>query len=77
MALGLFVAGVLEMFDRRAYDEQELKSLIPVAILAEIPEVASPADEKRARQKAWLGWAVAGVVFCAILVGSAFSYLRG
>ena len=77
IAFGLFVAGALEMFDRRAYDEQELKSLIPVAILAEIPEVASPADEKRARQKAWLGWAIAGVVFCAILAGSAFSYLRG
>ena len=77
IALGVFVAGAFEIFDRRAYNEQELKGLIPVAILAEIPEVTNPADEKRARRKLWLGWAVAVVVVCAILAGSAFSYLRG
>lgn len=77
IALGVFVAGAFEMLDRRAFNEQELKSLIPVAILAEIPEVASPTDEKRARRWLWLGWAVGALVVCAILAGSAFSYLRG
>jgi len=77
IAIGILVVGVLEMFDRRAYDEQELKSLIPVAILAEVPEVTSPADERRARWRLWIGWATAGLVAGAILAGSAFSYLRG
>lgn len=77
IALGVFAAGAFEMLDRRTYDEQELKGLIPVAILAEIPEVTSPADEKRARRRFWLGWATAAFVVGTILAGSAFSFLRG
>ena len=77
LALGVFVAGAFEILDRRAYNEQELKSLISVPILAEIPEVSSPLDENRARKRLWLGWATAALVFCVILAGSAFSYLRG
>jgi polysaccharide biosynthesis transport protein len=77
LALGVFAAGAFEMLDRRVYDEQELKSLLPVKLLAEIPEVASPVDEKRARYRMWLGWATAVLVVGAILAGSAFSYLRG
>jgi len=77
IALGISAAGAFEMLDRRAYNEQELKGLIPVTILAEIPEVTSPADEMRARRRLWLGWATAALVICSILAGSAFSYLRG
>jgi polysaccharide biosynthesis transport protein len=77
IALGVFVAGAFEMLDRRIHDEKELKKLLPVAILAEIPEVIGPIDEKTMRQRLWLGWATAAIVLCAILAGSAFSYLRG
>jgi polysaccharide biosynthesis transport protein len=77
IALGIFAAGAFEMLDKRVYDERELKSLIPVPILAEIPEVTSPADQKRARRMLWLGLATAVFVVCVILAGSAFSYLRG
>lgn len=77
IALGVFVAGAFEMLDHRVYNEQELKTLLPVAVLAEIPEVASPVDETRSRKRLWLGWATAALVFCVILAGSAFSYLRG
>jgi succinoglycan biosynthesis transport protein ExoP len=77
LALGIFVAGAFEMADHRVYDEQELKGLLPVTVLVEIPEVASTADEKHARQRVWLGWATAALVVCAILAGSVLSYLRG
>src|SRR5579862_2698090 len=77
LALGIFVAGAFEMLDHKIYDEQELKSLLPVTVLVEIPEVVGSVDEKRARRLVWLGWATAALVVCAILAGSAFSYLRG
>jgi polysaccharide biosynthesis transport protein len=77
IALGVVFAGAFEMLDHRVYDEQDLKKLLPVPVLAEIPEIASDADEKRARRRLWLGWATAAVVICTILAGSAFSYLRG
>ena len=77
LALGLLVAGGFEMMDDRIYDEKELEKLLPVAVLSEIPAIARPEDERRARQQMWLGWAVAAFVSATILVGSAFSYLRG
>jgi polysaccharide biosynthesis transport protein len=77
IALGVIVAGAFEILDRRIYDEKELKQLLLVALLAEIPEVISPIDEKRMQRQLWLGWVTAAIVVCTILAGSAFSYLRG
>jgi capsular polysaccharide biosynthesis protein len=77
LALGLLVAGAFEMMDDRIHDEKEFAKLLPVAVISEIPVIARPADERLARQRLWLGWAVAGVVSATILLGSALSYLRG
>jgi polysaccharide biosynthesis transport protein len=77
LAFGVFVAGAFEMLDRRIHDEQEMKALLPVAVLAEIPEVTSSIDEKSMRRRLWLGWATGALVLCAILAGTAVSYLRG
>ena len=77
LVLGAVVAGAFEMMDDRLYQAEEIKSLLPVAVLAEIPTVVNPLDQRDNRQKAWLGWAAAAVVFVTILAGSAFSYLRG
>jgi succinoglycan biosynthesis transport protein ExoP len=77
MVLGLLVAGGFEMIDDRIYDEKELQKLLPVAVISEIPAIARPEDERRARTRMWLGWAVAAFVSGSILVGSALSYLRG
>jgi len=76
-ALGFIVAGAFEMMDHRIYDEKELKKLLPVAVIAEIPEVISPTEQKDMRKRLWLGWATAVFVAGCILAGSAFSYLRG
>ncbi len=77
LALGLLVAGGFEVMDDRIHDEKEFAKLLPVAVISEIPVIARPADERLARQRLWLGWAVAGVVSATILLGSALSYLRG
>jgi len=77
LALGAGVAGALEMMDDRVYNEQELKGLLPVAVLSEIPVISAPANERAEQKKIWLGWATAVVVFATILAGSAISYLVG
>jgi len=77
LALGVVVAGGFELMDHRIYDETALKALLPVAVISEIPDITDPAHEKRQRQRLWLGWVTAAVVFATILAGSAFSYLRG
>jgi succinoglycan biosynthesis transport protein ExoP len=76
LALGAAVAGAFEMSDDRAYSESEIKGLLPVPVISEIPVIVTAEDEQISRKKVWLGWAVAGFVVVTILAGSAFSYLR-
>jgi polysaccharide chain length determinant protein (PEP-CTERM system associated) len=77
LALGVVVAGGFEMMDDRLYSEKEIKDLLPMALISEIPEISSPIDERRSKRRMWLGWATAAVVVTTILAGSAFSYFRG
>jgi len=77
LALGIVVAGAFEMADDRVYSEAEIKSLLPVTVISEIPVIVTAADEQISRKKAWLGWALAGFVVVTILAGSALSFLRG
>jgi succinoglycan biosynthesis transport protein ExoP len=76
LALGLVVVVGLEFMDDRLHSEKELKILLPMAILSEIPEIVSPSDEQSRRKRTVLGWAVAALVVTAILAGSAFGYLH-
>ena len=77
LALGTVVAGAFEMMDDRVYDEKELQKLLPVAVISEIPTIVASADEQKEHRRLWLGWATAVFVSVTILLGSAFSYLRG
>ena len=69
------MAGAFEMLDDRVYNEHELKGLLPVSVISEVPVVTSPADERAERKALWLGWATAAVIFATILTTSAISYL--
>ena len=77
LALGLVVAGAFEKLDDRVYAEGELKKLLPVPVISEIPVIADPANQTAERKRTWLGLATAVLVFAAILAGSAVSYLKG
>jgi polysaccharide biosynthesis transport protein len=77
LVLGAGVVWAFEMMDDRVYSEQELKNLLPVSVISEIPAVSTQADERGERERLWLGWATAAVVAATILTGSAISYLRG
>lgn len=81
LAFGLFlgagVVALLEVMDDRLYGENEIKDLLPAPVISEIPIIVNPADEAKAKRRMWMGWATAAVVFMVILMGSAFSYLRG
>jgi polysaccharide chain length determinant protein (PEP-CTERM system associated) len=77
IVLGGALAAGIEFLDDRLYDEKALKELLPVSVLSEIPTITSPEEERKQEQKLWLSWAAAGLVFAAILAGSAISYFRG
>jgi len=77
LALGVVIVGAFEMLDDRLYNAKEIRKLLPADVIGEIPAIENASDLQMAKRKIWLGWAVAAVVLATILVGSAFSYLRG
>ena len=76
LALGLLVVGGFEVMDDRLFSEKEIKALLPMAILSDIPEVVVPSDEHSRKKKMVLGWAMAALVVATIMAGSAFTYLH-
>ena len=76
LALGLLVAGGLEFMDDRLHSEKAIKSLLPIPVISEIPEISSPGDEQAAKKKMVLGWVTTAIVFVTILIGSVFSFLH-
>ena len=77
LALGVVVAGVFEFMDDRLYSAKEIRKLLPAEIIGEIPPIVNVADSQRTRRTLWLGWMTAIFVLGIILVGTAFTYLRG
>ena len=76
MALGFIVAGGFEFLDDRLHTEKEIKSLLPFAVVSEIPEIISPLDEQNSKRKLALGWVVSVLVVGTILAGSVLSFLH-
>ena len=76
LVLGLLVATIFEFMDDRLHSEKEIKSLLPIAVISEVPEVVSPLDEQNAKRKLILEWATTAFVVVTILAGSAFSVLH-
>jgi len=77
VALGGVLAGGAEFLDDRLYNEKELKELLPVNVISEIPAITSPEEERKQERKLWVSWVAAGLVFATILTGSAISFFRG
>jgi polysaccharide biosynthesis transport protein len=77
LVLGTGAVAGFETLDDRIYSEKEIKDMLPITVISEIPVIVNPADSESAKRKLWLGWGTAALVFITILAGSAFSYLRG
>jgi uncharacterized protein involved in exopolysaccharide biosynthesis len=77
LGLGSLIVFLLEFFDDRMHGEKGIKALLPIAVIAEIPEIRSPSDEAKQKRHLIQGWAMAVIVGAVIAVGSAYSFLRG
>jgi polysaccharide chain length determinant protein (PEP-CTERM system associated) len=75
MALGLAVAGAFEFLDDRIHSGKEIKALLPMAILSEVPECVTPTDERNTKRRLVVGWVTTAIVGAAILTGSIVSFL--
>ena len=83
-AAGIFAGAVLgvclivlkEWTNDRIFSESELKKLLPVKVIAEIPPVLSPREEHEQSRQGLYRWASAGAVLTCMLAALAFTYLR-
>jgi len=76
LGLGILAIVLLEFLDDRLHSDKDIQKLLPAGVISEIPEIVSPADEKRNRRRMVRGWAMAAAVMVIILAGAAFSYLK-
>jgi len=77
LLLGCLTVFLLEFFDDRMHSENDIKALLGMNVLAEVPEVLSEADKESAIRRTALGWALTAFVGICIAVGSTFSFWRG
>lgn len=77
IGLGFLVVLLFEFFDDRMHGEKEIKELLSMNVLAEVPEVQSNEDKDRVKRRMVLGWAFAGFIGICVALGSTFSFLRG
>jgi polysaccharide biosynthesis transport protein len=75
LAFGIAVAAGAEFLDDRMHSEKEIKKVLSMAIVTEIPEIVGN-NGSAPRNSALLGWGMAAVVVIVILAGSAFNYLH-
>jgi polysaccharide biosynthesis transport protein len=75
--LGAGLALGSEFLDDRIYDEEQLKELLPVGILSEIPSITTAQEERRQRINLKVLLATAAFMFIAIGLGSALTFFKG
>ena len=74
LMLGLVVAGGFEFMDDRLHSEKQIKTLLPMRVISEIPDILTLSDERRSKKRMLLGWAMVAIVVVTILAGTAISY---
>ena len=77
IAVGLALVVGLEFMGEVIYYEKQFNEMIGAEIMAEIPPLTT-AEEEIARQRhSRFEWAAAGAISFVLLMGVAFSFLRG
>lgn len=77
LLLGVASVAVFEFLDDRMYNPTDIKELLPIPVICEVPQIVSPGDEQKARRKNTLVWATTVAAAVIILVGSAVSAIHG
>jgi polysaccharide chain length determinant protein (PEP-CTERM system associated) len=71
------VALAKERTSGKIYSEREIKKLIPVAVIAEIPPIETPTETRQRTRQAWVAGLAALAVVSFIVIGTAVTYLYG
>lgn len=76
LTFGLLLVGALEFMDKRLHTDKEIKQLLPVAVISEVPEIVNAGSLREVRRRIAIGWTAAAIVAVTVLAGSAMSFLH-
>jgi polysaccharide biosynthesis transport protein len=77
LVFGVAAAYGREKMSGKVYTEREIKKLLPVEVMTEIPPIETPEEQAAHRRRSWVAAAAAALIMGAILLGSAVTYLFG
>jgi uncharacterized protein involved in exopolysaccharide biosynthesis len=81
LAIGMLLGGAFavgsEYVDDRLYSDEELKKLVPVNVIVEIPIISTMEEDQKSRIQLRILLATTAFILVSIAIGSAFSFLRG
>jgi len=81
LALGLVLGAAFavgsEYVDDRLYSDEELKKLVPVDVIAEIPVISTVEEDRENLHQLIMLWATTAFILLSIALGSAYSFFRG
>jgi len=76
VAFGLVVAGIFEFMDDRVHSGKEIKAMLSMAVISEVPEFVTAAEQRNSKKRLILAWLTTAIVAVTILAGSVFSFLH-
>lgn len=76
LAIGLLIVIGFEFMDDRLHRDEDIKALLPVPVISDIPEIVNSADEQRARRGLIFAWGATILVLATIAVGSLLTFLH-
>jgi len=77
IAVGIGLIALLELTGARIRREKDLEGLVPARVLVGIPQMSTPAEERRRTLVRWLARGAAAAMVIVILVGNAYAIYRG
>lgn len=76
LGLALLVVAAFEYFDDRLRDEREIRELLPVSMISDIPEIQSSQELKANKIRFALEWSTGALVLAVIAAGALYSFFR-
>jgi polysaccharide biosynthesis transport protein len=76
LALGFVVAAGFEFMDDRMHSGKQIKAMLPMVVISEVPEVSTASDQRNRKRSLTWGWVATAIVAVAIVAGSVFSFLN-
>ncbi len=76
LLVGVGLAVAVEMMEDRVRNEDEVTRIVNVRILAAIPHLFTPEEQKKQRRQRVIEWSCAGLMLAGMVAANAFTSLR-